>query len=378
MKILLLGTNITTGGAQRVLLDLAGWLHQRSIPVSAAFLYDRDGLLEVWQARYPFPIHCFHAWRLKDNPLMRFLRMLCRWLGMARWMRKERFTSILTFTHDSNILGLSAAWLAGVPSRYGSHHNRYPTLSPFRTRLHKFIINRHIASGIVAVSSFTRQQAIEEGIHPDRITIIHNGIDTGSLTPTDPQTVRQTLLSGGPGPLVLAVGRLVEQKGHAYFIHAAASLKADFPQAQFCIAGGGELHAELQSLVESMEAQASIRLLGMRGDVPDLLAAADLFVMASLYEGLPMALLEAMAAGTPAVSTDIPGVSDVVQDGESGLLVPPEDPAALAGAIRRMLQDPALRQRLADAGQARVAQLFTLDRMGQAYFDLLEPPHHAG
>lgn len=371
MKILLLGSSIATGGAQRVLLDLAGWLYQQNIAVTAAFLYDREGLLTTWRQRYPFPVVCKNFWSGKSSPIYRAWRLLTEWFGLVRWMRQEQFSAVLTFTHDSNLVGLPAAWLARIPARYGSHHQRFPTLTEKKIRLHTCIINSQIASGLVAVSSYTRAQAIEEGIRPERIEVIFNGIDLQSLAGGSPAAVREEFLQGGEGPLVLAVGRLVQPKGYAYFIQAAAQVLTAFPRAVFCIAGDGPLRGELQQMVDNLGIASRVRMVGTRTDVPDLLAACDLYVLSSVDEGLPMALLEAMASGAAVVSTRIPGVQDIIIDGETGLQVPPADAEGLARTICAALSDAPLRKQLAQNGRKLVQEKFPLVRTGQQYLELL-------
>lgn len=371
MKILLLGSSIATGGAQRVLLDLAGWLHRQNIPVTAAFFYDREGLLPGWQKRYPFPVVSRNFWNEKGSPFSRVWQLLMEWFGLVSWMRREQFSAVLTFTHDSNILGLPAAWAAGIPLRYGSHHQRFPTLSKKKIWWHTRIINSPIASGLVAISSYTRAQAVEEGIRPERIRVIFNGIDLEALTARDPAAVRAELLRGGSGPLVLAVGRLVEPKGYDYLVEAAAEVVRAFTGAVFCIAGDGPLRGRLEQLIDSLGISGQVRLLGTRKDVADLLAACDLYVLSSVDEGLPMALLEAMVAGAPVVSTRIAGVQDVIVDGETGFQADPANAASLAAAICRALSDEALREKLAQNGRRFVQEKFPLSTIGRQYLDLL-------
>ncbi len=160
MKIFLLGTNITTGGAQKVLLDLADWLYGQGVDVTAAFFYDRDNLYEEWKSQHPFSLICLDAWENSNNLFQKALKLTKGWFKLLNILKQGTYTGILTFTHDSNILGLPAAWFAKVPLRYGSHHVRYPSLSRFKIFLHKWIINSRIATGLIAVSCFTKDQAI--------------------------------------------------------------------------------------------------------------------------------------------------------------------------------------------------------------------------
>lgn len=373
----MLGTNITTGGAQRVLLDLAKDLHARHIPVRAAFFYDKDGLLPEWQKQYEFPIKCFNAWSKDGNKVFRILRLVIAWFKLTWWIRNHKISSVLTFTHDSNILGLPAAALAGVPFRYGSHHVRYPSLSKMKILIHKWIINSRIASGLVAVSSFTREQAIEEGVKPSKIKIIYNGMTLPAVRTGPLEAIKAEIREYDEGPVVLNVGRLVPQKGQDLFILAAARVLEQIPNAIFLIAGEGELLKELQDLIVKLNLSKHVHLLGNRTDIPELLTQADIFVLTSRYEGLPMTLLEAMAAEIPVVSTEIPGVADVITQEETGLLVAPENPAAIADAVVRLLTDELLRTQLSHRGKALVNTRFSLESMTENYLNILKGDHES-
>lgn len=377
MTILLLGTNITTGGAQRVLLDLAQAFNARQVSVSTAFFYDKDGLLPVWKTQYSFPIECFDAWKQGDRNILRIFRLIKAWLQLIKWMRKNNFSSILTFTHDSNILGLAAACLAGVPIRYGSHHVRYPSLSKAKMQLHRWLINSRTASGLFAVSSFTHNQAIEEGIKPEKIKVIYNGMTLPELRPAQLTAVKQEIRRFGGGPIILNVGRLVPQKGQDLFIKAAPVIRAQIPNAICLIAGDGELRDDLQSLIDREGLTEHVYLLGNRTDVPELLAAADVFVLSSRYEGLPMTLLEAMSSETPVVSTEIEGVADVIRHEQTGLLVNPENPTAIADAVIRLLNDQPLRMHLAKNAKELVEKEFSLAAMAENYLKILEAKHES-
>lgn len=372
MTILLLGTNITTGGAQRVLLDLAKDLHARHIPVRAAFFYDKDGLLPEWQKQYEFPIECFNAWSKDGNKVFRILRLVIAWCKLTWWIRNHKISSVLTFTHDSNILGLPAAALAGVPIRYGSHHVRYPSLSKMKILIHKWIINSRIASGLVAVSSFTREQAIEEGVKPSKIKIIHNGIRLPEVRSDKMDALKVEMKDFDDDLLVLTVGRLVAQKGQDIFIESAAAVLEQFPNAHFFIAGDGEQRDNLQALIEKLGVASQVHLLGNRTDIPELLALADVFVLSSRYEGLPMTLLEALASETPVLSSNISGVADVIVHEQTGILVPPENVPALAEGIMHLLSEEPLRMQLAQNGKELVQMRFSLDRMAENYLKILE------
>jgi glycosyltransferase involved in cell wall biosynthesis len=293
------------------------------------------------------------------------------WLKLVRWLRRERFDAVLAFTHDSSLLGLPAAWLAGVPRRFGSHHGRFVSLSPGKRRLHARLINSRVASGLAAVSEETRRQAIEEGVRPERVTVITNGVPLAPVSQASARSVRTELLRGSDDFLIFSAGRLVPEKGHRVLLHAAARVLQDFPNMVFAIAGDGPLRADLAELTAELGISDHIRLLGSRADVPDLLAASDIFVLSSLTEGLPMALLEAMAAGKAVVSTDVGGIRAALDDGGCGLLVPPNDALTLADALLRLLRDERLRADLAGRARERARDVYSLEQMGSHYMRLL-------
>ncbi len=192
---------------------------------------------------------------------------------------------------------------------------------------------------------------------------IANAVDTTRFTPRpdlDRAAVRRTA-GVGEGPLILNVSRLVPQKGHSYLLDAARIVIDHCPDARFLLAGEGPLQDDLATAVAAHGLQDHVILAGFRPDVADLLAACDVFVLSSLWEGMPVALLEALAAGCPAIATDVGGVRDVVQSGRTGLLVPPADAGALAAAILELMRAPARARALGAAGQAWVR-----DEFGQA------------
>jgi len=370
LKIFLLGTNITTGGAQKVLLDLADWLYGQGVDVTAAFFYDRDNLYEEWKSQHPFSLICLDAWENSNNLFQKALKLTKGWFKLLNILKQGTYTGILTFTHDSNILGLPAAWFAKVPLRYGSHHVRYPSLSRFKIFLHKWIINSRIATGLIAVSCFTKDQAIEEGIIEDKIKIIHNGIDTRlfSLKYADEsQPIKDKEIF-----IILAVGRLVEQKGHAYLIDSAPEVLQTFPNAYFYLAGDGPLFNTYQSRIYDLGISERFVLLGNRKDIPKLLSKSDLFVFPSLYEGLPISLLEALASGIPIICSAIPAVTDIIRDGQNGRLVPVCNSKALAEGIIELLNNEQLRIKFSVNSRKLVEESFSISNMGYNYMKLYE------
>lgn len=254
--------------------------------------------------------------------------------------------------------GLVAAILARVPAIVATEH-LYVEI-PWRRSV---LVQRIIALGVdryVAVSyDLARRLRESLGLPARKIRVVHNGI---RLAPFDRPTtpgLRVAPAGADEQPVVLTLARLNEQKGHRYLLEAAAQV----PEARFVLAGDGPARAELEARARSLGLAGRVDFLGHRTDVPELLAGCDLFVLPSLFEGHPLSILEAMAAGRPVVATAVGGTAEAVRHGETGLLVPPADPAALAAAIRTILADRPLADRLAVAGRARVRRELAAETM---------------
>lgn len=367
--ILFLGTQMEVAGAQRVLLSQARWFHEGGYPVKAVFFYDKQGLAASWQAQFDFPVISLNAWGPKSVPVISLLAGLVRLLRLLRGQVK----AIVTFTPHSTLLGLPLAWLAGVPVRVGTHHGYIEGSSTRLARLHGRLTNSWLCSAMVAVSEQVRAYAVAtEGAKVNKLVVIENGIEplrVNKMDDTDRKALRAEMGVPNGAVLLLTVGRLTVQKGHTVLLDAIAQLKTS--QAVFVFAGDGPLRAELERKAQQLGIGQQVRFLGVREDINELLLAADIFVQPSLWEGLSLALLEALLAGLPVLAARVEGVVDVVEDGDSALLVPPKDVAALAAAIERLLKDGTLRKRLGAAGQRRAKTRYGVEHMGKAYEDLL-------
>jgi glycosyltransferase involved in cell wall biosynthesis len=370
-KILLLGTQMTVAGAQEVLLTQARWFHHQGYPVTAAFFYDKDGLAGDWQAAHPFPVLDLQARDPQRGPVRNFFRLFGSLYRLYRLMRREQFTVVEAFTPHSNLLGIPLAWLCGVPVRVPTHHSMIEGSSKLLWRMHGWLVNSPLSSCLVAVSGRVRRMAVEdEGARPDRVKVIQNGIETPQLAvpaATAREQIRTELAIPPHGSLMLTVARFTIQKGHTYLLDAIPQVLARHPQAIFALAGEGPHKAEMQAKARELGIAHALRFLGNRADIPELLAAADVFVMPSLWEGLPMALLEAMSMELPVVVTEVEGVEDMIEPGKNGLMVPVKDVDGIAASIVRLLDDPAERARLGQAARKLLESEFTVDRMCADY-----------
>lgn len=247
--------------------------------------------------------------------------------------------------------GVRAAWLARVPAIVGTAQLY---LAPAGGRRPPLVLGLY--RRIIAVSEeVKRRYAMELRVPARALVVVRNAIRVPAAVPMRNAELRAALVEGRPDFVVLTPARLHPQKGHTYLLQAAVQV----PDATFVLAGDGPLRAELEAAARDLGVAGRCVFLGQRADVPALLAAADLFVLPSLFEGLPVSVLEAMAAERPVVATAIGGTDEAITSEESGLLVPPKDPAALASAIRRLQADPPFARRLAAAARTRVEREFS-------------------
>jgi glycosyltransferase involved in cell wall biosynthesis len=207
----------------------------------------------------------------------------------------------------------------------------------------------------IAVSASTRDFLVRERHVPaDRVRLIWNGAPLDEFAPQGARrraATRGELGLADDAPVVGSIGRLSEQKGHRYLLDAAPRVLAAVPEARFVVAGDGDQAPALQAQARSLGIEARVVFTGHRTDVPALLEAFDVFCISSTYEGTPLTLFEAMAAGKAIVSTAVDGCREVIEDARTGLLVPARDPEALAGALTRTLRDAGLRAALAEAAR---------------------------
>jgi glycosyltransferase involved in cell wall biosynthesis len=217
----------------------------------------------------------------------------------------------------------------------------------------------------ICASNAIRAMVIADGIPADRVVTVHEGIDLGHVAAAPPADLHADLWLPHQAPIVGNVAALVPHKGQRHLIEAAALVVKEVPDARFVIAGEGELRAALERQIKERRLEKHVFLAGFRPDILSVHKAFDIFVMSSVTEGLGTSLLDAMACGKPVVATTAGGMPEVVADGETGLLVPPRDDAAMAAAVVRLLRDQRLRTAMGAAGERRVREMFSAERMVQ-------------
>jgi len=302
-------------------------------------------------------------------------RELSAALRLARFMRQRGVEIVHTHLFVGGVFGRLAALLARVPVMVTTEQNAYAPghLLPRMQVLTDALLAR-MTDRLVAVSQGTRDYLIQvERVPPAKIEVVPNAIPwPRPVPPPQAEAVRRDLGAEGRFPFLGTVARLTPQKGLSYLLQALTRLRARFPNLYCVIVGEGELRAELESLARRLGLENHVRFCGLRRDVPAILQNLDLFVLPSLFEGLPVALLEAMAAGRPVVATRVAGSSEVIEDGVNGRLVPPADAVALAEAMAALLNDRERAEALARRGQERVRQRYAIDRVARAYERIYE------
>ena len=259
-----------------------------------------------------------------------------------------------------NFDGARAARRAGVPAVIQTQH--LPWLLSGRGKRSRFFEAIEPVDHLITVSEAQRRTYLRIGVPPVVLTTVPNGIRPRGPGPGR-AAARAALGLEPDQPVVLSIGRLVVMKGQRYLIDAVPELAARFPGLAVVILGRGHLHGKLLEQAAALGVGDRVHLPGHRSDARLLLDAADVLVLPSRHEGMPLVLLEAMDAGLPVVATRVIGSEEVVADGETGFLVRPEDPAALAAALARLLADPELRARFGRAGRRRFVERFTNTRM---------------
>ena len=372
LSIVFLGTQMATGGAQKLLLEQALWFQAQGHKITVVFFYDRDGLHEKWNRTYPFEIQNLNAFDKKVNGIFNVPKLILGLWKLRRIFKQRRFDAVITFTHDSNLLGLPLAKLAGIPARVGTHLGAIRGISAWREWLHTFLVNQNITQILIASSNGARNHAIQAGVDSNKIRVIYNAITPFDVTNNDRNTIRAKLGLHENDLFFVTVGRLVFEKGHEFFVKAMSIVSQSNQNVLAGICGSGPLFEQLKMQIESLGLQSKVKLLGQWDNIPELLASADVFVLPSRWEGLPMALLEGMMAGLPVIATKVEGVEEVIEQNVHGVLIPLESPVELAQAILQLSNSKEDRERMGKAGRERVLTSYTTNRMCEQYLQVIE------
>jgi glycosyltransferase involved in cell wall biosynthesis len=287
---------------------------------------------------------------------------------LTRLLARERVTVLQTHGARANFYGQIAGRLAGVPVIVSTVHN---SLKDYEIRFFTrwfytkaLRLTLPFVHRIICVSNSNRRDLIDEcPATAALIQTVYNGVDLAAFSAQPNRRKIRLELGITEGPVLVTVARLTEAKGHRYLLQALPRLLETWPHLCCVFVGNGELRDQLQRLVRELAIERSCRFVGIREDIADILAAADVVVLPSLSEGFPFVLLEALAMGCPVVASRVNGVPELIENRKTGLLVPPRDPQALETAIREVLSDPTAASKMGAEGRAVVHERFTADHM---------------
>jgi glycosyltransferase involved in cell wall biosynthesis len=264
-----------------------------------------------------------------------------------------------------------ATWLGGLAARMLS----IPAITtrrmdkPIRRGWRQRVTYGPLVARVVAISLAVQEELLAGGVPPEKVSLIHDAVDPHAFESSPDRNLTRSALGTGAGAIVLlTVAALVRRKGHDVLLEALA--RSRHPDLVLWIAGDGPERGPLEAQAQRLGLSERVRFLGSRKDVPDLLAACDISVLPSRHEGLGVSALEAMAARRPVVASRVGGLAEAVVDGQTGLLVRPEDPLELACALDRLAAEPQLCRRLGESGPARVSEGFLASQMVDAYDEL--------
>jgi glycosyltransferase involved in cell wall biosynthesis len=284
----------------------------------------------------------------------------------------RRVAPDVVHAHDPHAVAMAALGLS-----MGTQGRKPPLVAARRVDFH---LGRNALSRwkyrqvdrFICSSDAIRKMLVADGIPANRTVTVHEGIDLERAAAAHPAPLHQELWLPHDAPIVGNIAALVPHKGQRYLIDAAALVIRKVPDARFVIVGEGELRDALQRHIRDLHIEKHVLLAGFRPDILSVLQAFDIFVMSSITEGLGTSLLDAMACAKPIVATTAGGIPEVIRDGLSGLLVPPRDPAGMAQAITRLLQDAELRERMGAAGLELARAQFSADRMVERTVDVYQ------
>jgi L-malate glycosyltransferase len=381
IRVLKIVPTLLCGGTESQFMTLGQALNGRRFQVDLACLRHRGPFVAEAAQR---------GMTVREYPIgpFRSPRTFALQTQLARDIVRSRIQIVHAYNFYGNVFAIPPARLAATPVIIASIRDRGPYLSPMQLRVQRLLCRA--ATRVVVNADAVRDWLVDQGYDPARIVVIRNGVDLSRFdAPVDPDAIRREFGLAAGTPVVTVVSRLVPLKGIEQFLEAAAMLASRFPAVHFLIAGEAALgdhqyQKRLVNLAARLGIAARVHFAGLRLDVPAVLASSTVSVMPSLNEALSNVLLESMAAGAPTVATRVGGTPEAVADGATGLLVPPGDPAAMAGAIGRLLHEPGLAVALGRAGRVAVASRFSVERMVEAterlYVDLVGQrcaPRHA-
>jgi len=295
---------------------------------------------------------------------------------LVRYIKQNNIDIVETAVFPSDVYGRVSARLANVPVIISTMHRVEDHKQETIYRFLPFVdmLTMALTTRIIAVSGAVKNYLIRRHkIRPEKISVIYNGIDVNKYKSHTNITEFKKQFNLEPSiPIVAFIGRLVKVKGVSYFLEATASVLRSGKKAQFLVVGDGPLKQSLVKQTQKLGIEQHVFFIGFRKDIPKILSLIDILVVPSLWEGLPLTILETMSAGKPIIAARVGGIPEAIKNGETGILVPPKNPEALSGAINDLLAAPKKRKEMGEKAKQRALQLFDVERMVKEYENLYD------
>lgn len=341
--------SLVVGGAEKLLLTTVKYLNRDRYEISVCCIVS-EGIIADEIKKLGIKFYC-----LKESPRFYNPKKI---YSLYKLFRKEKPAIVHTHILPANIYGRIAAILAGVPVIISTEHNVYYEKKKVHIWLDRLLAKN--TDKIIAISNKVKEfTSKQEGIEEDKFEVIYNGVDSNEFLPTDSRKAIREKLNLGEADFVLGtVGALITQKGHYYLIQAVFQLVKRYPNIILLVLGTGELEEKLQKIVDKLRLKKNVHFLGLRRDIPDFLNCMDIFIFPSLWEGLGIALLEAMLMELPVIASSVDGILEIIENGKNGILVPSGNAEALNRAIDRLIRNPQLRQNLGKAARKQILEKF--------------------
>jgi glycosyltransferase involved in cell wall biosynthesis len=353
MRVAMIIDSLRIGGAQKLVTRFVSSVPRQAVEATVISLEDNpvpSNLDSIHSAGAEVEIFPSHS-----------LLDVGRLLRLIRFLRNKKFDLIHTHLSYANILGCLAGYFAGIPVIATLHSTSHDPKQKVRliTRVEDVIL-RSIAHRIVAVG-YTVEAIYKPRLGSRTVDVIPNGVPApADLPPQARQDLRREMAGDEERIVIISVGRVVLAKGYEDLIEAFGMVYRQHPRCVLVIAGIGSLFEKIKSQISDLQLERAVNCLGARSDVPQLLAASDIYASSSHWEGLPVAVLEAMMAGLPIVATSVGDIPRVVPP-ETGITVPPHKPVCLAEALSELVSAPEKARAMGAAAQKRALQEYSLD-----------------
>jgi glycosyltransferase involved in cell wall biosynthesis len=357
-KVFYLVDSLNIGGTETQAVELALRIPEAGYDVTLGCLRARGPLLERLQGT-GVDVREFHPKGGMDSPAGLYQLLRLSW-----FLRRKKFDVVHTHDLWSNLLGVPAARLAGVRAIVSSRRD-LAHFDWYQGKRRTWLCRIQNLGGAVLANATPIRDALvaEDGFAPKKLRVIHNGVDIKRFQESG--SARDQMFPGvGESKLIVLVGNMhTDVKGHPWLIAAAPAVVQEFPSTRFVLVGDGEQRSRFEQQVASLGLGQNFLFLGRRADIPKILGCCDVAVLPSRAEGLSNAVLEYMAAGLPVIASRVGGNAELINDGMTGLLVPPEDSSALSSAMLKLLRDPGLAQRIAQGGHEFTVRNFSFERL---------------